>query len=401
MCLLTTADSLMRPRLANHLTPRPPAAASGTKLLRTMRAPRQTTYAVRWCPSIDETISALEQSLNGRQSLWVTTGTPHRLHRETFFEPALQRIAPEALHVLECSERTKTIAEVEHVCSWAQQANLGRSSVLVSMGGGVSSDIVTVAASLLRRGIAHIRVPTTLLGIVDAAIGAKGAVNFGGRKNSLGCFHAPDEVILAPEFLTTLSRQHLRSGVGEMLKAAMAADAHLFGALEKHGPALIQEPESLSEQLQRELVWAAADLMLTELEPNLYEQRSFVRTMDFAHTFGPLLEVASDYQLTHGEAVAVDIAFSTVLAHEIGWLTTPDFERILSLMQRLGLVRYHEQLDVATCVAAIGESVQQRGGTLLLWLPVKIGTVDCLTDLDILTPEVFERSLKKWRVKCS
>ncbi|MCA8952627.1 MAG: hypothetical protein KDE27_24150 [Planctomycetes bacterium] len=379
----------------------PVDAVAATVPSRRVATSEQVEYEVRWCAGFDATIAALERELGGRTSLWVTTPTPHRLHAETFFGPATTRLAPRDVRVLECSERHKRLAEVERVCSWAQQAELGRDSVLVAIGGGVSSDIVTVAASLLRRGIAHIRVPTTLLGQVDAAVGAKGAVNFGERKNSLGCFHPAKAVLLEPRFLATLRPRELRSGLAEVFKAALAVDGELFATLERSGPEFVRDPATLTEPELRAIVWRAAVCMLDELEPNLYERRTFVRRMDFAHTFGPLLEVAAAYELTHGESVAIDAALCCVLASELGWLTDGDLERALSLMARLGLPRHHPLVDLGLCEAALEESIRHRGGQLLLFLPTGIGAVACLRDRSALSRDVLVRSLARWYEHCA
>ena len=378
-----------------------PTEAPTLSPVRRVRADAPREYEMRWCGPGDDPITQLGAALRGRASLWITTPSPHRLHESTFFGPARRRLSPTAVHVLDCDESSKNLATVERVCAWAQAAELGRDGVLVAIGGGVCSDIVTVAASMLRRGIAHIRVPTTLLGQVDAAVGAKGAVNFGRRKNSLGCFHPADAVLLEPRFLATLPPRQLTSGVGEILKAAMAVDPGLFAALEASGAAVATDPTALDDGQLRGIVWRAALRMVEELEPNLFERRTFVRRMDFGHTFGPLLEVAANYELLHGESVAIDVAFCAVLANELDWLPSKDLERILALMAHLGLPRHHPLVDLELTEAAIGESIRHRGGELLLFLPTGIGTVRCLRDAAALPRSTLERALRRWRERCA
>src|ERR1051325_9814636 len=133
--------------------------------------------------------------------------------------------------VLPLSENGKRIEAALEICREAAARGLGRDDCLIGLGGGVCTDLVTMAASLLRRGIPHIRIPTTLMGQVDAAIGIKGAVNFTG-KNSLGCFHPPRTVIVDPDFLRSLPWPEIRSGLAEIVKIATVRDAGLFDALE-------------------------------------------------------------------------------------------------------------------------------------------------------------------------
>src|SRR5436190_23291776 len=128
---------------------------------------------------------------------------------------------------------------VAAVCNEALSHGLNRTGVLISMGGGVCSDIVTLSASLIRRGVAHIRVPTTLIGQIDAGIGLKGAVNFCGKKSFVGCFHPPEQVLIDPAFLQSLPRRSLVSGMAEATKMGIARDARLFELLERCSAELV------------------------------------------------------------------------------------------------------------------------------------------------------------------
>jgi 3-dehydroquinate synthase len=126
--------------------------------------------------------------------------------------------------VLHCNEATKSVEQVLRVCERARQVGLDRSGLLIGIGGGICTDIVTVAASWIRRSIRYIRVPTTLVGQADAGIGIKGAVNFSQKKSYLGCFHPPRAVIITPPFLKTLPHNNLREGFAEIIKMAIIRD---------------------------------------------------------------------------------------------------------------------------------------------------------------------------------
>lgn len=301
------------------------------------------------------------------------------------------------LLVLPCSESSKSMENALAICEAARAANLPRSGVLVAISGGVASDLVTMAASMLRRGVAHVRVPTTLLGLVDAALGVKGAVNFGAGKNSLGCFHAPSEVLLCPRFLETLPARHLRSGLGEVLKAAMAVDVELLELLERVAPEWLAGSRTATDEQVGQLLWRSAERMLDELEPNLFEDRTFVRKMDFAHTFGPLLESRSGHRLAHGESVAIDALFSSYLAFELGWLAESELQRIVRLVENLELVSYDDALDLELCHEALDEAMRHRGDRLLLFLPCGAGEVRLWADRRALDDRCLGRALDAWR----
>src|SRR5205085_9871341 len=129
-------------------------------------------------------------------------------------------------------EETKSMELVHSVCAEAFSHGLNRRGLLIAFGGGVCSDIVTLSASLIRRGIGHVRVPTTLIGQIDAGIGLKGAVNFCGKKSFLGCFHPPEQVLIDPAFLQSVPRRCLVSGLAEAIKMGIARDPQLFELIE-------------------------------------------------------------------------------------------------------------------------------------------------------------------------
>ena len=253
------------------------------------------------------------------------------------------------------------------------EVGLDRKGLLIGIGGGVCLDIVTVAASWIRRGVGHIRVPTTLIGQIDAGIGIKGAVNFGGKKNYLGCFYAPETVLVTPSFLSTLTRNHISEGFAEIIKIALVRDAWLFELVEKLGPELLLSKFSECQHGGKEVLWRSILGMLSELEPNIYEDQSYERLVDFGHTFSPGLEAASSFEITHGEAVSVDIAVSTVLSTRIGLLSADLRDRILSLLITLELPVWTDLLTAERCEHGLRDCALHRGGRPNLVLPTAIG----------------------------
>src|SRR5262249_10989299 len=130
--------------------------------------------------------------------------------------------------ILTCSERSKTQATVTAIYDAALEAELDREGALVCVGGGVCLDLATMAASTIRRGIGLVRVPTTLIGQVDAAIGVKGSLNYGNHKSYLGCFYPPELVVVDPACLAGLAERHVRAGLAEIVKMAVIAEPELF-----------------------------------------------------------------------------------------------------------------------------------------------------------------------------
>ncbi|WAL97151.1 sedoheptulose 7-phosphate cyclase [Streptomyces sp. Je 1-369] len=260
-----------------------------------------------------------------------------------------------------------------------------RREPLIVIGGGVLMDIVGLASSLYRRGTPFIRVPTTLIGLVDAGVGAKTGVNFNGHKNRLGTYFPADLTLLDRTFLATLDRRHIGNGLAEILKIALIKDARLFDLLESHGPLLLNEKfqgESESgEDAAREVVHRAIQGMLEELQPNLWETK-LERSVDYGHTFSPTVEMRALPALLHGEAVCVDMALTTALARRRGLIDDADARRVYDVMHGLELPAWDDLLDQPELLtAALLDTVRHRNGQQRLPLPVGIGDVTFVNDV--------------------
>ncbi len=348
--------------------------------LRRVTASRTTAYTLTEAALGDGAVAA---AVAGRPVLVVTSPTAGPLYAPAVVAELAAAGLDIATLTVAVSEGDKTMGWVERICEEAARVGIGRDGVLVGVGGGVLTDLVTMAASLLKRGIGYVRVPTTLVGLIDAGIGAKGAVNAFGRKSALGCFHAPEAVVLDPAVLHTLPRPHLRYGLAEMVKIALVKDADAFEDLERHGGTLLEG--RLTDDVRR-TIWTAAGLLLDELEPNLYETETYQRLADFGHTFSPAVEAASGFQIHHGDAVAVDMALSTALARRLGLIADADAGRIYGLLDRLELPLGSPHLTLVGCQASVAEAVAHRGGHLNLVVPSGIGAGHFLDVSDLEAP---------------
>jgi 3-dehydroquinate synthetase/predicted NBD/HSP70 family sugar kinase len=341
---------------------------------RAVRAASDRGYEVALVPDLAGSgIHELARRLQGRTGLLVTTPTVARLYGAALQE----RLAEQGIHyplvTLAVTEPAKDLAQVERVAAAAYEHGLDRTSVLVALGGGVLSDVVSMAAALVRRGIAVIRIPTTLIGQVDAGVGVKSGVNFEGKKSALGCFYPPLAVLIDPAYLETVPLPHLRAGMAEIVKMAVIRDGALFELAERHGGALLTARFGRGAPARTETVWRAAVDMLEELETNLFEDQTYQRRVDFGHVFSPLLEQASGYRIAHGQAVAIDVALTTTIACALGRLDAAERDRILRLLVRLGLPIHSPLLTDELLDHAVEASAAHRGGSLNLVLPVRAG----------------------------
>jgi 2-epi-5-epi-valiolone synthase len=359
-----------------------------------LESTRRRRYPVRMVAGLAHgRAGELAGLLQGRRALLVTTPTVADRYGETI--ECLGAAAPDGLEwmVLTCREASKSMAAVERVCSRAIAMGLSRADTMISLGGGVCMDVVTMASSLFRRGVDNIRIPTTLIGQVDAGLGLKGAVNHDGKKSALGCFSPPRAVVIDTDFLGTLPAAQVRDGLAEMVKIAITCDGHLFDLLEAHHGELLRTALRAPAGVVAEVVERAARDMLAELATNPYEDQTFERLVDMGHTFSPLLESATGFALRHGEAVAVDLAISATLASDLGVLARADRDRIVALLRSIGLPTWSEAATPARCGDALTEAARHRGGSPNLVIPERIGGARFVRSASDVPPEVVRRSL--------
>lgn len=254
-----------------------------------------------------------------------------------------------------------------------------RDEPIIAIGGGVLTDVVAFVAATYRRGIPHVKVPTTLMGYIDAALGIKAGINFNGNKNRLGSFEPPAAVLLDKRFLTTLPARHLRNGVCEIVKLAVVCDAHLFALLERDGAHGIAT--AFQDARGDAILDAAIGGMLAELEPNLHEDE-LARKVDFGHSFSYGLETRHEQHLLHGEAVLLDVLVSTVLAQRRGLLADADAERVFALVERLGLAPDPGLLDADLMWQSLRDRIEHRNGQQRVPVPDAIGRCVFLNDID-------------------
>jgi len=249
------------------------------------------------------------------------------------------------------------------------QRNLGRDGRIVALGGGVVTDLAGLAAATYMRGISWIAAPTSLLGMVDAAVGGKVAVNLLRTKNAVGCFHQPEAVLVGTDFLRSRPEEERRNGLAEIVKYAMIADRRLFTALERcEAPRLGRSPED-----DVELVSRCCRIKARTVERDPFELGPRA-ALNFGHTVGHALEARDG--LRHGEAVAVGMRVACALAENRRLAREPLQEPLEALLCRLGLpTRAALPVSVASLRRFLRRDKKSRDGALRFVLTPRIGRV--------------------------
>ena len=279
-------------------------------------------------------------------------------------------------------EENKNIESSIEIIKFLDNESLQRKSEpVVAIGGGVILDMVAFAASIYRRGVPIIKIPTNLLAIVDACVGVKTGVNFGVKRNRIGSYYPPQKVLIDKSFLKTCPQRHITNGLGEIFKIALVKSNSLFSQLEIYADTVGIEEKLCIGALASKIINDSISLMLEELQPNLWE-KNLERCVDFGHSFSPIIELNNLDELLHGEAVALDCLFSSCLAYNLEMIDENKILRIYKLAKSLGLPLYHKDFTNKELISiSINETLAHRNGNLNLPITSDIGQYVFINEL--------------------
>ena len=252
------------------------------------------------------------------------------------------------------------------------ETGLDRHSYLAVVGGGALLDAVGYAAATAHRGIRLLRIPTTTLSQNDSGVGVKNAINFFGKKNWVGTFAPAWAVLNDFHFLTTQPDRVWREGIAEAVKVALIKDADFFGFLEDHTDALAAREMAPMQTLVYRCAALHVQHICTGGDP--FEMGSS-RPLDFGHWSAHKLEQITDYRLHHGEAVAIGLALDVTYSHLQGWLSEPDWRRVLRVLSGLGFALYAPEMrDTDALLHGLREFREHLGGELTIQMLRSLGT---------------------------
>jgi demethyl-4-deoxygadusol synthase len=295
-------------------------------------------------------------------------------------------------------ETDKTLRTFERIIDAFADFGLLRKEPVLVVGGGLTTDVAGFACATYRRRTNYIRVPTTLIGLIDASVAIKVAVNHGKLKNRLGAYHASQKVILDFSFLKTLPIDQVRNGMAELIKIAVVANREIFDLLEEHGEALLKTrfgyldgtPYNTPQlrQIAHRITYDAINTMLSLEVPNLHEL-DLDRVIAYGHTWSPTLELTPDVPMFHGHGVNIDMAFSATIAQQRGYISIADRDRILGLMSRIGLAIDSPYLTSELLWKATESISRTRDGLVRAAVPKPIGSCHFMNDLNRIDLEQY------------
>ncbi|KKU48927.1 3-dehydroquinate synthase [Candidatus Uhrbacteria bacterium RIFCSPLOWO2_12_FULL_46_10] len=296
----------------------------------------------------------------------ITDETVHELYGRALLQRLKDAGVPTHYLFIPDGEQSKTWDQAGGIHQQLASLEIDRKGVLIALGGGVIGDLVGFVAANYNRGIRYIQVPTTLTAQVDSSIGGKTAVNLPTAKNKVGAFWQPVAIVADTETLKTLPEREVRSGLAEVIKSAVIGDADLFQYLWTN---IFMDAHRTGE-FYREVVARTATIKARIVEADEREHNRR-KILNFGHTIGHAVEIVTEHAVTHGEAVAIGMAYEGSLALGTG-LSEDEWREMLRLLQAVNLpTGLH--CDPVQLIEVMRQDKKVVDGQICFALPRKIG----------------------------
>lgn len=292
---------------------------------------------------------------------------------------------------IQAGEKHKNIKTAEFI--WQQLTSLGadRNSLLLNLGGGVITDMGGFAAATFKRGIKFINIPTTVLGMVDAAIGGKTGIDYKGLKNQIGLFTHPEMIVVYPDFIITLPKRELKSGLAEIIKYGLIDSDNIWKYIQELDVDTIQ----IDENIIRESIEIKEKIVAEDPK-----EKGIRKTLNFGHTLGHAIEThfltkAKEEQLLHGEAIAIGMILAAHLSFQTQGLTIDVLENISSNITRLykdSIPSHFNTEDLKSILDLLKHDKKNTNGIVNFVLLTEIGkpVLDCqVSENEILKAFLF------------
>lgn len=297
-------------------------------------------------------------------------------------------------YVVDPGEHSKSMASTAEMYTWLAERKAERGHCIVSLGGGMVSDLAGFAAATYLRGMPLVHVPTSLLAMVDASIGGKAAINLKAGKNLVGAFYQPRLVMADAETLITLPARELTAGWAEVVKHALIQDADLFAFMLENREKLV----GLAPQLTVEVIKRSAAIKAHIVSEDERETTGQRMLLNYGHTIGHALEAATGYQgLLHGEAVAIGMAAAAHIAQKIGLLEAGAVDQQRMALEAFGLPSVAPVVAVDKIRQAM-ELDKKVSGKVIQWVLLE-GIGHCTIKRDVpshVVDEALRKVLPRW-----
>lgn len=296
-------------------------------------------------------------------------------------------------YILKPGEKSKSFTELNKIYSYLLEKEYGRDTLIVAVGGGVTGDLAGYAAATFMRGVDFVQVPTTLLAAVDSSAGGKTGINFKETKNIIGAFYQPKLVIVDPAFLTTLPKEELVSGLGEVIKYAFLSDNSLYEYIKKNLPKIYElDFNILISIIHKSLLIKSQVVVQDEKETALR------KILNLGHTFAHAYESELKFKVKHGEAVIAGIIASLHLSLKAGLIDEKKMNELMALPAAIPLSKKLVGLNKENLISIMKSDKKNSEGKIKFVLVKDAGelfiNVEADKDWVLFALEQTERIIK-------
>jgi len=273
--------------------------------------------------------------------------------------------------LLPSGERVKSFTNLKKFHDRLLDYNFGRDTTLIAIGGGVTGDLAGYAAATYMRGLPLVHIPTTLLAMIDSAIGGKTGINFKGRKNIIGAFYQPRLVLIDTMFLSSLPQREFNSALGELLKYGLISNKEFHNYLTEN----IEKIKSSDKRTIQKAIIESIQIKAGVVEQDEFEQLGLRKILNFGHTFAHAIESTIGFRIKHGEAVTAGIVCALFLSNKLGLLTSKKLEKLLSLPKKITIPRIIKNVEEGKMIEAMHNDKKNKGDKIMFVLISDIGNI--------------------------
>jgi 3-dehydroquinate synthase len=323
-------------------------------------------------------LGRMARDLTGARLALVVTDENVQPHAEIARKALVANNFKTTMIVLKPGESQKSLATASFIYDRCADLRADRQTLIVAVGGGVIGDVAGFVAATFARGLPLLMVPTTLLAMVDSAVGGKVGVNHRRAKNLIGAFHQPIGVWISMEALKSLPEREYRSGLAEVVKYGVILDAAFFALVEANGPALLQRDLELVQQI----VSRSCQLKAGIVEQDEREETGARAVLNYGHTFAHAFETVGGYgNWLHGEAVSAGMICASRLAELHGLIDAGITQRQRQLLAAFQLPTAPKDWPVDRLLEVMGSDKKALDGRMRFVLPKRLGEVALFDDV--------------------
>ncbi len=272
--------------------------------------------------------------------------------------------------IIEVNEKLKSFSTMQKIYKNLLENDYSRDTLLIAIGGGIIGDICGFVAATFSRGIQYIQVPTTLLSTVDSSVGGKTGINFGNTKNIIGAFNQPNFVLIDIDFIQTLNREELLSGLGEIVKYAFLTNKDFYTYVTKNIAKVFDKNPRVLKRIINESVRFKGDVVVSDEKENGNR-----KILNLGHTFAHAFEVETKYKLKHGQAVIVGIASALFLSLKLGLIKEQKMFELLKLISLFKDEIELEKINLKKAISVMQRDKKNRDGKIKFVLLKDVGNI--------------------------